>query len=552
MRVFFQKYWLCIIVLFIEACANIVTPSGGAKDVTPPKVIRSTPELNSKNFNGRYVRIDFDEFVKVTDAASQLIISPFMNEAPELKLRGKYIVMDFKDTLKPNTTYSISFGKSIADINEGNVLANYRYVFSTGNIIDSLTLKGVVKNASSLKTESGVFVMLYDNIYDSVPYKETPYYISKSDESGSFSFTNIKKGKYKIFALKDANNDFLFDQPGEMIAFSDSLVTPQPIDTARADSLLKNSSYNLSLFEETPASQKMLKAFASKYGKIILIFRKPVEDLSIIPLADNMTDSWNLQEINKTKDTLILWLKNPDVDSVFLKILDNNIIIDTAEIALIKKGTQENRGKGEVVKNVGVKTCVNNNGAFDFYRSFTLESSAPVSDYDFNKIVFKENKDTVKAVFTFNDSIKRNIKMEYKWKEETTYSLFIPPGTFKDIFGTLNDTVKINFKTTSARDYCNIKLSMKSSDIKCDFIVRLDNENDAIIQEKYSLSNETVQFNYVLPGNYKIKIICDSNNNKKWDTGNYLKMIQPEKVFYYPSAISAKANWDMSLDWEIK
>ncbi len=547
-----QKYWFCLFVMFLEACANVVTPSGGAKDVTPPKVIKSIPELNSKNFKGKSVRIDFDEFVKVTDAASQLMVSPFMKETPEIKLKGKHIVIDFKDTLKSNTTYSVSFGKSIADINEGNVLTNYRYIFSTGNIIDSLTLKGFIKNAFTLKAESGIFVMLYDNAYDSVPYKEMPYYISKSDESGSFSFTNIKNGKYKIFALKDANSNYLFDQPDEMIAFSDSLVTPQPIDTAKADSLRKNKLYNLSLFEEIPATQKMLKAFAAKYGKIVLVFRKPVEDLSIIPLTKNLPVSWDFQEINKTKDTITLWLKNPDMDSLVFKVLDNNIILDTAEISLVKKSAKQNRGKGEEVKNVGIKACVSNNGTFDFYKPFTIESSTPVSDYNFSKIVFIENKDTGKVVFTFTDSIRKNIKMEYKWKEGTAYSLFIPPGTFKDIFGTSNDTVKINFKTTSAKDYSNIKLSLISHDLTCNLIVRLVTENDAIIQEIYSPPDKAIQFNYVLPGNYKIKVICDSNNNKKWDTGNYLKKIQPEKVFYYPSAITTKANWDVSLDWEIK
>ena len=573
------KYSLFVFALLLSSCANIVAPSGGSKDVTPPVVQKTDPENFSKEFKSKSVKIDFDEYVKIVDATSQVVVSPYMKEPPVFKIKGKSIVMDFKDTLKPNTTYSVSFGKAIADNNEGNVLLNYCYVFSTGKIIDTLTLKGVVKNAFTLKPEKGIFVFLYDHIFDSVPYKETPLYLSKTNEDGSFAFVNVKNGKYKLFALKDGNSNFLFDPPGEMIAFSDSLVTPKPAekvkvdtskknktdstkagnlkkiksDTTKLDTIKKNRSYNLSLFEEIPAKQKMLKAYAAKYGNVVLAFRKPLENLVISPLTKGLASSWDMQEMNDTKDSVTLWLKNPDMDSLVIKVTENNVILDTAEIALAKKGNnQKLRGKSDENKTVGIKACVSDNGSFDFYKNFSIKCFSPIAEFNSKKIILTENKDTVKAKYSFSDSIKRHVSIDYKWKEKTTYNLFIQPGTFTDIFNRLNDTLKIKFTTTSENDYGNIKIAIKNPESRSHYIVQLvAGLTDVVVQENFSELNEPIQFKNIAAGNYKIKLIYDNNNNKKWDTGNYLKKDQPEKIIYYPSAILVKSNWDLDLDWEL-
>ena len=206
------------------SCANIVSPTGGPKDITPPVILKSNPANFSYSVNPKLIKIDFDEFIVLKDIASQVIISPFVKNSPEIKTKGKSIIIDIKDTLKPDFTYSITFGNSITDNNEGNILKNYRYVFSTGNAIDTLVVKGIIKNALSLKAEKNIYCFLYNNIYDSVPYKETPTYITQTNETGEFLFTNIKSGSYKIFALNDLNTNFLFDQPNEQIGFIDSLI----------------------------------------------------------------------------------------------------------------------------------------------------------------------------------------------------------------------------------------------------------------------------------------------------------------------------------------
>jgi hypothetical protein len=538
--------------MLLGACANIVSPSGGPVDKTPPQVLKTIPPNNAKNFNGKSIRVEFNKMVKLTDLSSQLIVSPYMKDLPDVKARKKSMFVEFKDTLKPNTTYSISFGKSISDNYENNVLNNYRFIFSTGENIDTLILKGSVKNSFTLKPESDVVVMLYRSNYDSVPYKELPYYIAKTDEKGYYSFTNIRNDNYKIFALTTKTGDYHY-QVGEKMAFLDSLVTPHAIDTIKADSIKNKMVYNLLLFEEELLQQKMLKASAARYGKLVFVFRKPVKDFTLNPLTQNIPNDWNQVEENKTRDTFTVWLKNPDMDSLTVQVADGHTILDTARLTLVKKGASKSRGKKiDDTKRLGLRVNANSNSTFDFYRTILINCNTPVSEYSFKKIVFAENKDTIKPRFAFNDSIHRTVRMDYKLKEETNYYLFIPPGTFKDMFGVSNDTVKVNFKTSASKNYGNIKLKLKAINIDHNLIVQLiTDDGNSIIQEKILSSIETINFLNINPGNYKIRIIYDSNNNGKWDTGNYLKKLQPEKVIYYNVPISLKANWDLDLDWEL-
>ena len=312
----------------------------------------------------------------------------------------------------------------------------------------------------------------------------------------------------------------------------------------------------LNLFEEAPLVQKLLKSKAEKYGKLIFVFRKPVENLIIEPLTKYIPESWNLTEINKTKDTITLWLKNPDMDSLKLKISDNNEILDTIEIALAKKSVAKNTGKGkgrgENSKKILFKLNVSSGSTFGFYKPLLIDCQSPISECFFDKILLTENKDTVKPVFYFVDSIKRVVRSDFKWKEAADYSLLIPDSAFKNIFDATNDTLKIDFTTNSLKDYGNIKLNIISKVYDCNFIVQLITESDALIEQKIINPNEKVQFNYIIPGKYKLKVICDQNKNNIWDTGNYLKKIEPEKVFYNTSVISVKSNWDSDLDWVIE
>src|ERR1051325_4815498 len=218
---------LILTILLLAACATQSVPTGGPKDVTPPKVMQSVPDSATTHFKGKTIDVELNEYVNLNNPLDQIIISPPLDKKPEIYLKGKHVIIEIKDTLRKNTTYTINFGNSIADLREGNVLTNYRLAFSTGAYVDSLIFKGKVENAYSGAPEKDVLVMLYNEHDDSVPIKKKPFYFAKTTADGSFLITNIATGHYKLFVLKDANNNYLFDQPSESIAFANALLQMQ-------------------------------------------------------------------------------------------------------------------------------------------------------------------------------------------------------------------------------------------------------------------------------------------------------------------------------------
>lgn len=222
----FIFYFLATAVLFIHACANPVSPTGGPKDTTPPEIIRSIPLNQSVNFTGDRVIMTFSEFVTLKDMNTQLVVSPPLSEPPVFSMRGKSMTMKFEEPLRENSTYNFFFGDAIVDLTEANPLTNYSFSFSTGPVLDSLSIKGKLLNAFNLQPVKSAFVMLYDSIYDSVPYKQRPYYLARTSETGDFVLNNLRDSKYLMFALTDINGNYMYDMPTEEIAFLDSLVRP--------------------------------------------------------------------------------------------------------------------------------------------------------------------------------------------------------------------------------------------------------------------------------------------------------------------------------------
>ncbi len=242
--------------MIVVNCAHPVTPSGGPKDVTPPIIIETIPENGSANFATKKFSIKFNEYVSLDNIQEQALISPPMNEMPEFTVKGKSILVKFKEELKPNTTYSVYFGDAIVDITENNPVTNYTYIFSTGNFVDSLSLSGYVYNALDLKPVDGTFVMLYKDIndtikFDSLPYYVVPYYLSKTNDIGRFQFNGLANDDYLLFAINDQNSNYIFDQPGEQIAFLDSLIVPIYIEKPKIDSINTDSISNILMIKDS-------------------------------------------------------------------------------------------------------------------------------------------------------------------------------------------------------------------------------------------------------------------------------------------------------------
>jgi len=550
-----------LIFALFYSCAQIVAPTGGKKDVSPPKVVKYIPDSASLNFNSKSIGIFFDEFIQLKDLNNQLIISPPLESSPDIKVKNKMLTIDFdpKERLKPNTTYSINFGNSVQDIHESNPIENFKYIFSTGSFIDSLILKGKVESAFDHKTDKGILVMLYSDFGDSVIYKKKPDYFAKTKEDGTFQIDNIRKGKFKLQVLKDANADYKYDAEGEKVGFIDSL-----IDIPEQGNVL------VEVFQEPVKKFFVKKTIYNSYGKIVFIFSKPSDSISIKPINFSFNEKDVFLDYSKNRDTLNYWFRNIDKDSLILQVNNGNKIIDTVDFKLIKK-EEALKNKRNPLQLKIVYSPAGNQG-FDLNADFRIVFNNPLDPVLFKNVINKEIKiieDTVpikdyknlsysqKSInsvlinFKALDDGKNSKSAPVVFKQNTAYHLFIPPGTFTDIFGLTNDTIKIDFKTREEKFYGTLKLKIEIPETKGNYIVQLLDERENPVRENNIKKSETLMYEYLYSKKYKLKIIYDSNVNYKWDTGNLLQKKQPEKVIYDAESVNIRPNWDLDMDWNI-
>ncbi len=541
------------IILFFASCAQVVMPGGGKKDVTPPKVVKYTPDSAQLNFNAKAIQINFDEFIQLKDLNSQLIISPPLKTTPEITVKSKSlnIVFDRKDTLKSNTTYCISFGNAVQDITENNPIDNFKYIFSTGSFIDSCTVKGKVQNGFNHTVEKGILVMLYSNFDDSVIYKHLPDYFAKTKEDGTFQINNVKEGKYKLMVLKDGNANYKYDGEAENIGFIDA-----PIDVTKKENIL------IDIFQETPKKLYLKKNTYDSYGKIVFVFNKGADSLQINPINYTFKEGDVLLQYSKNKDSLTYWFRNIDKDVLKLQLKNGYRTMDTLEYKLLSKEDALKSRKSKLaftlLNNFNGNQAFDLNGEIKLIFNHTIERIGDDNLYIKkmgDEIVLKEDTLIMKHIFRTNYSLpdKGNIIAPFsvKFKESTKYHLFIPPGTFTDFFGLTNDTIKIDFKTQEEKFYGTVKLKINIPEAKGQYILQLLDDKENLFRETIINAGQTINYDYLHPQQYKLKLIYDDNKNGKWDTGNYLQKVQPEKVIYYTGTITIRSNWDLDLEWKV-
>ena len=563
-------FYFILAGLLSYSCANPVTPSGGPKDKEPPQFVKSEPPMFSRSFNESRIKITFNEFIQLKKLNEQIIISPPMATTPEFKLRGKSLFVELQGGLKENTTYNIFFGNAIVDLTEGNPLENFQYIFSTGNVIDSLSIKGQLYNAYDLQPVKSVNVMLYTNNndtipFDSLPYFVKPYYMTKTDETGNFSLKNLAYLPYKIFALNDMNGNLIYDQPGELIGFlKDSIFpsyqSPNAGDSLRLDTLIfkKDLSmvdstiiYKMGIFQEIDSSQKLLKTTVPKKNQINFIFKRPVSNLSIHPYDLDFDGKWAIEEYNRTKDTIIYWIKDVGKDSLKLEISVNKIILDTINLALFKKS----KGKkgdldDEKAKKLEIKYNIKNS-VIDLNKPLILTFGYPLKSIDTTGIqLYESDSILVKAIYSYVDSVNRKIKFENKWKKSTKYTLSIQDSIFTDMLDHQNDSIKLRFTSKSLEEYGNLFVNIVLSDTCTNYIVQLMS-GELIVREAAVNKSERLIFTYLIPGKYTLKVIDDENKNGHWDTGDYIYKVQPERVRLFPAEINIRSNWDIEEEWKL-
>jgi uncharacterized protein (DUF2141 family) len=517
--------FIALFTILATSCAKRGTISGGTKDTIPPMLLNSAPKNFSTNFKGDFIKINFNEYIKVKDINKQLIISPPMKYAPIIVPMGnasKFITIKIQDTLQANTTYSFNFGQSITDNNEGNPYSQFKYVISTGDHIDSLKIGGAIKDAYSKKPDNFVTVMLYEagTFTDSTVYKQQPHYVTNTlDSLKTYTLENLKSGKYHLIALKDANNNSKFDPKEDKIGFLKDPINV-PTDTL----------YKLELFKEKIAFKPQKPSQASS-NKLIMGYEGNPKNTTITVQNGSETLPSKLTRLSG-KDSLQVWIPKIKTDS--LKITVANGAYSKSFVSKFK----EMKVTDTLAVNQKQREFLN------FNELFTVNVSTPIVKIDDSKIsVFK--KDSVKVAFSSRyNEFDQEIAFDFKKEEDEKYKIVLLPGALKDFYEKENDTLNFFIATKKLTDYGNLKLTLENVN-RFPFIVELLNSKEEIITSQYSEKETVLNFEALEPNQYTLRIIYDDNKDKEWTTGSFLDKRQAEEVIYFPKELDVRANWDV-------
>lgn len=525
-----MKYILFLFgILTLSSCAQIVQPTGGDRDEEPPVLdtLASTPNFQT-NFEKKELVFEYNEWLQLKDVFNQVVISPPLRYQPEVITKKKSVRFRFdeREELKENATYVINFGDAVQDFTEGNP-TELRYVFSTGDFIDSLSVGGRVVDAFTGEAVPEVLVMLYDNLADSVVRTERPFYFSKTDEQGNFSIKNLRADTFKLFALEDSGLDYLYTKDGERIGFSDSLIVV-------ADSL-QPKNLTLSFFAATP-ELSLQDDIQDKYGVVRLSFNREPYDVEI-----NYPDFGQkvIQEVKE--DSLLLWYDDPSGGDWEIYVGAGDYV-DTIAVAgfskpeFLEKDTFFLENKKFGIQKVNPK------------KTARLTFNHPLDSIDFEKISFTE--DTLKTVlspdFSLDPEVQRTLVLTYKWKEDMSYELVFLPGALRDLYGLSNtDTISIDYKTTELKEFGNIFLTVDSLQAEKNYVFELMLK-DEVIETLTASGQDTYKHDFFAlpPGNYSLRITEDTDGNERWSPGDYDLKIQSERVFE-KTIEELRANWEV-------
>ncbi|MCE2758178.1 MAG: Ig-like domain-containing protein [Bacteroidota bacterium] len=457
----YRLFILALMGFIAVGCGQQVPPTGGPKDTLPPKLLMALPDYKSTQFKSEKIILTFDEYVSLDNPFEKVTFSPVPKYNPVVESKLKTVTIKIKDTLEENTTYRIDFGESVRDINENNILRNLNYTFSTGSYIDSAYLTGNVIIAESGKIDSTIIVVLHRNLDDSAVAKEKPRYYSKLKGDGSYIFSNLKPGRYNLFAIKDNDGGKKYDQVSELIAFLD-----KPLEIGR-DTIAK-----LFAFEEF---------------------------FEVVPPKKPTVASSN----KKDEDKRLRLINNLDANKQ------------------------------------------------DILGDFLLTSIHPLKTFDSGKIrlydkTFKINQ----SLKISRDSTNKKIMLSHKWVEGAEYNLVIEKDVATDTMDNKymkTDTIAFSAKRTS--DYGTVKIKIDNLDTSSHPVLMLKKDNNTYFQQRLVQKNYSIPL--ILPGDFEISILFDSNKNGKWDTGNYWKKIQPERVVARKETFNVRPNWENELSIDL-
>ncbi len=582
----------------MHSCANMGSgPQGGPRDVMPPKYVLSTPQRSAVNAKPSKAEIIFDEYVVLKDA-QDVIVSPPMEMAPEIKSVGKKVSITFKDTLEKDATYIIDFGDKITDFREGNPIRNYYFEFATGDKIDSFCISGNVVDAYTLVPQENITIGVYSDWTDSTLATKTFERITRTDKSGRFILRGLKEKPYHLCAVKDDNTNFRYDAPGESLAWIDTIITPRKkmverCDTTwktvdrdsllglepsnvRTDTLIVDSvvckerpyylpdSIEMRLFAKPVPFQAFKKVERKDPRRITLYFtteKDHFEKLTITPTNFQPSDDWLIYEGSATHDTVHFWIKDTNIVKLdTLEFAMKYIATDSVgnfetqtdtvtsiykKVKVSKREEREAKKKKEFLK-ISITKSVEIDGTPE------IEFETPTFDFNTEALAIHEKKDTTEKPLPFKivavDSCRRKYKLEGNWEEGVSYEVVVDSGKVRDIYGLESDSTTLTFRRKEKKEYSNIILKLANVPDGEVFVELVD--KDKIIRRVYPKDNK-VEFINVAPGSYATRLIVDKDKNGDWTTGDYNGLKQPEEVYFYEKPLSVSANWDYEEDWTI-
>ena len=528
------KYITLLLLLVVIGCAKRGSITGGLKDTIAPVLKTSFPKNFNTNFKGSEIKLTFDEYIKLKDLKKQLIISPPMKNEPLITptTSSKYIDIKINDTLQPNTTYSFNFGQSITDNNEGNPYNQFKYIFSTGDYIDSLAIGGRVKDAYNKEVESFVSIMLYevnDTFKDSLVYTDMPRYVTNTlDSLKTFRLENLKAGKYLLVAMKDRNNNNKFNPKTDKIGFNKQFVNV-PNDTV----------FELELFQEV-LPFKTYKPSQVSGNRLLMGYdgnlKHPNAKLKITLKNNSGVLPTIVTQLQK-KDSLQIWYKPLKVDSLA-------IAVDA------DKYHQDFSLKIKDQKKDSLKITAVQSRTLNFRERFTLETATPLVRFDNSKIKLTNTIEAIVPFTTEYDEFNQLLYFDFKKEPSQKYTFTILPEALTDFYEKSNDTLVFKTNTKSESDYGNLVVNLEK--VKhFPVIIELTNAKGEVLASEYSESNSKVDFKYLTPALFTLRAIYDENKNKVYDSGNYLEKKHSEEVIYFSKEIDVRANWEVEQPFDL-
>ncbi len=591
--------WIsALLLMLMGACANMAQgPTGGKADAVPPTCLGSKPNNGALNVNSKRVEIQFDEYLQLNDPFKNMTVSPPQRVNPSAKAIGKKIVVELRDSLQPNTTYTLDFGNSIGDYTENNRVNNFLYSFSTGDHLDSMVISGIVLNAEDLSPVEGAVVGIYSDDADSSFLTRPFERIAKTQAGGQFFIRGAAQKKYRIFALEDMNNNFFFDQAAEGIAVQESdvaipsLLIEQHVDTVYGDSMKIDTiirrevrkyapdSIVLRLFHEKINFQQFKKIERPARNQFTLFFEKMEESLPKIALVDTLADNWFLTEANKMADTVCYWITDSNLyrkDTIvlsvsYMKTDSAGVLIpcvDTLKAMLsssflkneLKAAQQEEAKQKRALKHNHKLRRTNLIDLVHFSSVGITEKPAlvwerPLASIDERKIHLYRATDTLRTPLPFSlvkDSARDNSRRYFisstELHPDSSFTLAIDSACAYDFYGNHNDSISLMFKMLGEQLYGKVTVSL--SNVQGNAFIELLNTKDEVVRS-CPVKENVITFEYLNGGTYFVRIIMDENQNGVWDTGNYREGILPEKVYYFYKNFKVRANWEVSESWDV-